>query len=204
MESDNIYLDLINETELWVKEQMKDYDCSHDFEHVLRVKNMAIKIAKKEKIDNNEIFKIIMGALMHDVADSKYSKIENEQEILIKSFLKDKLPPDIIDEIVYISCNTSLSKEVSNMNKIDKNNVNLKCVQDADRIDSLGSIGITRYFMYGIHKNNSKTNDIIINIKTRTKIILKFIKTKYGNKIAKKKYKIIKKFIKNYEKDLKI
>jgi uncharacterized protein len=79
MESDNIYLDLINETELWVKEQMKDYDCSHDFEHVLRVKNMAIKIAKKEKINNNEIFKIIMGALMHDVADSKYSKIENEQ-----------------------------------------------------------------------------------------------------------------------------
>jgi uncharacterized protein len=199
------YSKLIEETEVWVKDKMKDYDCSHNFDHVLRVKKMAIKIAFKEDLKDFDIFKIVMGALTHDVADSKYSSIPNEQETSIKEFLKDKISDNsIIDEIVYIACNTSLSKEVANIHNIDKNNINLKCVQDADRIDSLGSIGICRYFMYGIHKNKSKINDIITNINNRSKIVLKFIKTKYGRKIAKRKYKIIHKFIKNYKKDLKI
>jgi uncharacterized protein len=199
------FSNIIKETEEWVKDKMKDYDCSHNFDHVIRVKKMAIKIAFKEDLNDFDIFKIIMGALTHDVADSKYSSIPNEQELLIKDFLKDKISDNsIIEEIVYIACNTSLSKEVANIDNIDKNNINLKCVQDADRIDSLGSIGICRYFMYGIHKNNSKINDIINNINNRSKIVLKFIKTKYGRKIAKRKYKIINKFIKNYKKDLKI
>lgn len=194
------YNKIISYTEEWVKEIMKDYDCSHNFQHIIRVKKMAIKIAKKEKLNEYDTFIVILGALTHDIADAKYSNIENEQEILIKDFFKDKLEDNIIKEVIYIACNTSLSKEVANIEKIDNNNIKLKCVQDADRIDSLGAIGISRYFMYGIHKKNSNTDDIINNIKNRSKIVLKFIKTKYAKKISKKKYKIIKKFVKDYKK----
>ena len=194
------YNNIISDTEEWVKEIMKDYDCSHNFQHILRVKKMAIKIAKKEKLNEYDTFIVILGALTHDIADAKYCSIKDEQEMLITNFFKDKLDNNIIKDILYVACNTSLSKEVANIDKIDNNNIKLKCVQDADRIDSLGAIGISRYFMYGIHKKNSNTDDIINNIKSRSKIVLKFIKTKYARKISKKKYKIIKKFVKDYKK----
>jgi len=195
------YNKIISETEEWVKEIMKDYDCSHNFQHILRVKKMAIKIAKKEKLNYDDTFIVILGALTHDIADAKYCSIINEQKNLINNFFKNKIPEDIIKEVSYIACNTSLSKEVANIDKIDNNNIKLKCVQDADRIDSLGAVGISRYFMYGIHKKNSNTDDIINNIKDRSKVLLKFIKTKYAKKVSKKKYKIIKNFIKDYRKN---
>jgi len=195
------YNKIISDTEEWVQEIMKEYDCSHNFQHILRVKKMAIKIAKKEKLNYYDTFIVILGALTHDIADAKYCNIKNEQETLINNFFKDKIPEDIIKEVSYIACNTSLSKEVANIDKIDNNNIKLKCVQDADRIDSLGAVGISRYFMYGIHKKNSNTDDIINNIKDRSKVLLKFIKTKYAKKVSKKKYKIIKNFIKDYRKN---
>ena len=195
------YNKIIGDTEEWVKEIMKEYDCSHNFQHILRVKKMAIKIAKKEKLNYYDTFIVILGALTHDIADAKYCSIKNEQETLISNFFKEKIPEDIIKEVLYIACNTSLSKEVANIDKIDNNNIKLKCVQDADRIDSLGAVGISRYFMYGIHKKNSNTDDIINNIKDRSKVLLKFIKTKYAKKISKKKYKIIKNFVKDYKRN---
>lgn len=193
--------DLIKETELFVRDKMKDYDVSHDINHILRVKKMAIKIADKEKLNDDEKLEVILGSLTHDIGDLKYTNDVNEQKKIIYEFYKDKLDNKIIDNIVYIACNTSLSKEVLNIDKIDNTNIKLKCVRDADRIDSLGSIGIFRYISYGLIKKNSNFNDIIINLKNRSKLLMKFIKTKYGKKIAKRKYKIIKKFIKDYNDD---
>ena len=194
--------DLIKETEEFAKNIMKDYDLSHDYNHIIRVKNMALKIAEKEKLDEQSKFEVILGALTHDIADHKYSSNINEQKELIKNLYDKKIDDKIIENISYIACNTSLSKEVANIDNIDNTNIKLKCVQDADRIDSLGSIGIFRYIIYGIIKNKSNIEDIIINIKNRSKLLMRFIKTPYGKKIAKKKYKIIKKFIKDYYKSM--
>jgi len=196
------YENIIKNTEEWVKNIMKNYDNSHDYNHVLRVKKIALEIANKENLDELSKYKVILGALLHDVADSKYSTIDNEQEILIKNFYKNKLPLNIINEIIYIASNVSLSKEVANIDKIDNSNIILKCVQDADRIDSLGAIGIARYFIYGIIKNKSNMDQIFNNIKNRTNILKKFIKTTEGKKIAKKKYKIIKIIIEDYYKSI--
>lgn len=195
------YLNIIKETEEFVKNYMKSYDESHDYKHVIRVKKLALKIARKEKLDEISKFKIIIASLCHDIGDNKYTNDKNEQKRVLFNFFKDKLNNEIIEEIIYVSTYTSLSKEMSNYDKIDNTNKILKCVQDADRIDSLGSKGICRYFIYGYKKKNSNLDEIINNIKNRSKLIKKHIKTRYGKKLAKRKYKIIKRFLKDYYDD---
>lgn len=188
---------IIEDTEYYVSKYMTNYDISHDFNHILRVKELATTIAIKENIDKDDIFIIQLGALMHDIADHKYCTEIFTQENIIRSFYENILEKNIIDEVVKIACNTSLSKEYNNNNPIICKK--LYCVQDADRIDSLGAIGISRYFAYGIIKNTSNIDSIIKNLEYRTNILIKYIKTDYGNLEAEKKYAIIRLFIEDYK-----
>ncbi|MCC7331831.1 MAG: HD domain-containing protein [Flavobacteriales bacterium] len=121
----------------------------HDWFHVQRVNKMAIKIAEFEGVNS---FKVSIIALLHDVADYKlnngdenigYQKIKkflssidfNNQEI--ESIIKD------IKEISFMGGN----------NIVDNQSIESKIVQDADRLDALGAIGIARAFAYGGSKN---------------------------------------------------
>lgn len=190
---------VIEETTEFVKDFMKNYDESHNFEHVIRVKNMATTIAISENLNTDEIFEVQLGALTHDINDHKYTNDIYAQELILKDFFKNKLDNDIISNVIIIACNVSLSKQTTlEHNNIHINCKKLKCVRDADRIDSLGSIGITRYFIYGIKKTNSTMKEIITNIETRTNILIKHIKTNLGKEIAEKKIKIIRDFIEDY------
>lgn len=192
-------IEIIEETIEFVKEYMKNYDESHNFEHVIRVKNLATKIAISENLNPNQIFEVQLGALTHDINDHKYTKDIYAQELIIEDFFKNKLDKDIIKNIINIACNVSLSKEITlKHNNIYINCKKLDCVRDADRIDSLGSIGITRYFIYGIKKTNSNIKEIINNIEARTNILIKHINTNLGKEIAEKKIKIIRNFIEDY------
>lgn len=188
---------IIEDTELYVSDYMSSYDISHDFNHVIRVKNIATTIAISEDMLSNDIFIIQLGALMHDIADHKYCSEIFTQENIIRSFYENVLEKNEIDEIVKIACNTSLSKEYNN--KIPIICKKLYCVQDADRIDSLGSIGISRYFAYGLVKNTSSIDSIIKNLEFRTDVLMKYIKTSYGKAQAEKKYAIITSFIEDYK-----
>ena len=181
-------------------------DISHDYNHIILVLNLAVKIAKKEGIyKQRDLFHIIMGALLHDYGDSKYSN--ESQEYLIKNYLKrfKMLKKYDKTEIIRLASNISLSKDIENnydYSNYKKRNLKLFIIQDADRINSLGAIGIMRYISYNINaKKESSFDDIIINMKNRTKKIRKFIKTKTGMKIANSNgnFKLIKDFIKNYE-----
>lgn len=193
--------ELLRITEDFAKDYMKNYDDSHSFEHVIRVKNMATKIALSENLSEEHIFIIQLAALTHDINDSKYRDVdETPQNILRKFFdnlIEDK---DILETIINISCNVSLSVELFNNDNYNvcNNCIELDCIRDADRIDSLGSIGISRYFTYGIIKKNSNINDIIENIEKRTNKIMNSIKTNMGKNISLEKYKIIKMFIDDY------
>ena len=72
----------INKTELFAKEIMNNYDESHNFSHALRVKNLATKIAISEKLNDNEIFEVMLAALVHDICDHKYNNGECQEEKL--------------------------------------------------------------------------------------------------------------------------
>jgi len=186
---------ILKETRKFVKEYMNNLnDVSHDYKHIKLVVKYSSKIAKDEGIKNPKyLFQIRMGALLHDIGDHKYTN-ENQKKILWK-FLNKFKKLNKIDkrEIVEIASNVSLSKEDNRINK------KLDIVKDADRINSLGSIGIMRYISYNIINNDEPDfNEIIENMKRRTKKIIKYLKTTSGKKMSIKHLKLIKTFIKNY------
>jgi len=194
------YLSIIKKTRTFVREYMNNLnDISHDYNHINLVIKLARHIAKKEGIaKERDLFHIIMGSLLHDIGDSKYTTIK--QSTIIFNYMKrfhdlsnyDKL------EIIKISSNVSLSKDHDN--NYNKKKLKLYVVQDADRINSLGAIGIMRYISYNI--NNSKNqsfDEIITNMSTRTNKIKRFIKTNTGKKIAQKHLRLVSYFINNYK-----
>jgi uncharacterized protein len=199
----NNQIRIIEATEEFVNDFMKSYDDSHNFAHVIRVKNMATIIAQSENLSIDDIFEIQLSALTHDVNDHKYTTDLYAQETILEEFFKDKLDKNIMQNVIKLACNVSLSKETAleyeGVKIICKK---LHCVQDADRIDSLGAVGITRYFAFGMHVNKSKISEIINNIDKRTSILIKHIKTRLGQKIANEKYAIMKAFLEDYNQSI--
>jgi uncharacterized protein len=186
-------------TEDFAKDYMKKYDDSHSFDHAMRVKNMATTLAISENLNEEQIFIIQLAALTHDINDSKYSNNnEDTQENVLRGFFNNLIDDkSILENIIDIACNVSLSHELAKPSSSYKS-IELDCVRDADRIDSLGAIGISRYFTYGIVNKQSNISSIIDNIENRTNILMNNINTDMGKKISTDKYRIIRMFIEDY------
>jgi len=186
-------------TEDFAKDYMKKYDDSHSFDHAMRVKNMATTLAISENLNEKQIFIIQLAALTHDINDSKYSNNnEDTQENVLRGFFNNLIDDkSILENIIDIACNVSLSHELAKPSSSYKS-IELDCVRDADRIDSLGAIGISRYFTYGIVNKQSNISSIIDNIENRTNILMNNINTDMGKKISTDKYRIIRMFIEDY------
>ena len=187
---------ILKETKKFVKKYMNNLDdVSHDYKHIKLVVKFSLKIAKKEGINKSrDLFQIKMGALLHDIGDHKYTN--EKQDKILKKFLNKFKKLGKIDkkEIIEIASNVSLSKEDERIN------YKLDIVKDADRINSLGSIGIMRYISYNIKNSDEPSfNEIINNICERTKKIRKYLKTSSGRKISKKHLRLISLFLNNYK-----
>ncbi len=141
--------DLINKTILFVKEQLKDAEGGHDWFHIQRVYNNALLIANGENCDKTVVK---LGALLHDIADSKFhGGDETVGPKVAREFLeKESVSEDIITHVVQIINNISFKG--GNIKKTFSS-IELDIVQDADRLDAIGAIGIARTFNYGGFKN---------------------------------------------------
>lgn len=141
-----------------VKDEMKDKDGSHDIHHVERVVKHALAIAKREQVADLEL--ITLAALLHDIRDWKYYKNQFHRNLdFIRIFLHKYLrngttDRDRIEHIIYIINNIGFSSEIKQSNPIDMS-LEFKIVQDADRLDAIGAIGIARCFTYGGVINNA-------------------------------------------------
>ena len=156
---------LIDKTILFVKTTLAQAEGGHDWFHIERVYKNALLIAESEKCDL-EI--VQLGALLHDIADSKF---HNGDESIgpktARAFLEsEKVEPTIIDHVIAIIENISFKG-----GKVERqfSSIELDIVQDADRLDAIGAIGIARTFNYGGFKNRALYNPEIAPNLTMTK-----------------------------------
>ena len=141
---------IINETEEYVFQLLKDDASGHDWWHIDRVRNSTKSIAQKEK-GNIDLFVCEMAALLHDVADGKLNKTEAEGEKKVRNWLsRYSLTEKEIEEIMGIILHMSYK---GGTNKVALSSIEGKIVQDADRLDAIGAIGIARTMAYSGSKN---------------------------------------------------
>ncbi len=141
---------IIDNTKKFVKQKLKKAEAGHDYWHILRVLKLSEKIAQKE---GGNLMIIRLGALLHDIADAKFHNgDETIGPQIARDFLQSQnLSNDIVEQIVQII------EQISFKNSFEKQNyssLELQIIQDADRLDAIGAIGIARAFIYGGYKNN--------------------------------------------------
>lgn len=149
---------LIETTINFVKEKLENAEGGHDWFHIERVYKNSLLIAKEEQCD---VLVCQLGALLHDIADSKFH--DGDETVgprTARSFLeKENVTEETIDHVIKIIENISFKG--GNFEK-KFTSIELDIVQDADRLDALGAIGIARTFNYGGFKNRALYNPEIV------------------------------------------
>ncbi|PZR23182.1 MAG: phosphohydrolase [Flavobacterium psychrophilum] len=142
---------LIDITKTFVKAQLAQAEGGHDWFHIERVYNNALLIAKGEEC-NLEV--VQLGALLHDIADSKFHDgDETVGPSMAWQFLQaQNVEEETIIHVVNIIENISFK---GGNYEMKFHSIELDIVQDADRLDALGAIGIARTFNYGGFKNRA-------------------------------------------------
>jgi|SRR5690554_212689 len=147
---------IIEKTIEFVKQKLQGAEAGHDWFHIERVYKNAVQIAQGSNDIN--ILVIELGALLHDIADSKFHNgDESVGPKIAREFLENNLVDEnVIQEVVNIIENISFKNTKDNT--ITYTSKELQIVQDADRLDAIGAIGIARAFNYGGFKNRELYN----------------------------------------------
>ena len=135
---------IINKTRAFVKDKLQNEGSGHDWFHIERVYNLATYLCKKE---NGDEFIIKMAVLLHDIDDWKFSNNNNTTKNFLQSL---NIDPSSYNKIMNIINTISYKGGIENSAQHD---IEGKIVQDADRLDAMGAIGIARTFTYGGNKN---------------------------------------------------
>lgn len=150
-------MSLIDNTIVFVKEKLQNAEAGHDWFHIERVYKNALLIASDEDCD---LTIVKLGALLHDIADSKFN--DGDETVgpkVARTFLESQNASE--ETIVHL---TNIIENISfkggNFEK-KFSSKELEIVQDADRLDALGAIGIARTFNYGGFKNRQLYNPAI-------------------------------------------
>ncbi len=141
---------ILEQTEKYIKDLLTGEGSGHDWWHIYRVRNNAFLIAENE--NEADLFIVQLGALLHDIADWKfYDGDENIGPQKAAEWLESVgTDEDTIEKVKHIVKNLSYKGAgVQNTMVLFEG----KIVQDADRLDAIGAIGIARTFAYGGHKN---------------------------------------------------
>lgn len=208
--------EIINQTIEFVQKTLKNAEGGHDRRHIYRVWKTANHIAKNEKVD---MLIVELSALLHDIADAKFC---NGDDTIgpkkAKEFLESiNVDQKIIDHIEKIIKNVSF--KWGNQEQTFKS-LELDIVQDADRLDAMGAMGIARTFNYGWHKNRELYNPNIQPNLHMTKeeyykseaptlnhfyeklLILKDrMNTKTGKKMAEHRHEYMEKYLEEFYKE---
>lgn len=206
---------IISKTIDFVKEELKNAEGGHDWFHIERVFKNAILISKDEKAD---VFVVSLAALLHDIADAKF---HNGDETIgpkkASNFLHNlQVDNGVIAHVINIINHMSFKNEFTNESS-PINSIEFQIVQDADRIDAIGAIGIARCFNYGGFKNRAlydpeirpnltmtkeeykKSNAPTINHFYEKLLLIKDkMNTKTGKEIAEKRHQFMELYLSQF------
>lgn len=170
----------------------------HDYDHTLRVYRMAATIAKEE---NADLEIVQLAALLHDVDDRKLSPLTYENKDNAVTFLRENgMKEEKIDLIVEIISQISFSAGNGAPRTLEG-----KCVQDADRLDAMGAIGIGRAFAFGgsrgrrIHDPEGKdTTTTIQHFYDKLLLLKERMNTAAGKHIAEQRHQFMEAFLQQF------
>lgn len=199
-----------------IKRQMLKEGTGHDWYHIDRVRRVALYIAKKEKAD---LFVVELAALLHDVGDWKFHGGDDSigprivEEILSKYTLSSDIKNHIIEIVKNMSWRGGKNPPLTTIEG--------RCVQDSDRLESLGALGIARVFAYG-GKKGRPVHDPLLRPRTHFKtksdyfnhkntsinhfyeklLLLKGrMNTKTGKQLALPRHNFLKEYLKQFYKE---
>jgi len=200
----------------FVKEKLEGAEAGHDWFHIQRVWKLSKKIAEKEG-GNLEV--IELSALLHDIADPKFHNGDETLALKIsKDFLEEiHVEGELIEQVLFVIKNISFKNRAE---APENPPLELQIVQDADRLDAIGAIGIARTFNFGGFKNNlmyhpeikpnlgmnkeeyKKSNGTTINHFYEKLLLLKdLMNTETAKKIASERHDFMLQFLDEFYKE---
>ena len=209
--------DITENTKSFVKNTLENAEGGHDWFHTERVYKNALLIAKDENVDE---FIVTLGALLHDIADSKFH--DGDETVgprVAREFLfKQNIDSTVIEHVVNIIENISFKSSIGEKTKFKS--PELDVIQDADRLDAIGAIGIARCFNYGgfknrkLHDPNIKPNlnmskeeykasdaPTINHFYEKLLLLKDKMNTKTGLRIAKERHEYMEGYLKQFYKE---
>ncbi|CAJ2502701.1 Uu.00g100950.m01.CDS01 [Anthostomella pinea] len=192
---------LVNSVTEYVKNYMANYDGSHDFHHIERVLGLAKHIdAHSPDVPERDAQVVVLSALLHDVGDKKYLKPGEDSSSLVYDLLISLGSNEKLARKVQTIClGVSYSSEVKDPARVQdliKSHPELAVVQDADRLDAIGSIGIGRLFTFGGARTQRSMDDSIQHFHDKLLKIQSMMKTEVGRKLAEERTQRMQEFLK--------
>lgn len=205
--------ELIQTTKQFVQQTLENAEGGHDWQHIRRVYKNAMQIADKENCNKETV---ALAALLHDIADSKFHNGDEEiGATTAEQFLKNsQVDGATINAVITIIKNISFK---GGKQKRTYSSIELDIVQDADRLDAIGAIGIARAFNYGGFKNRKiydpdilpnlnmdkemykKNNAPTINHFYEKLLLLKdLMNTETGKRLAEERHKFMQLYLQHF------
>lgn len=190
--------DLVTKVVAFVKQYFQDprFDASHDFNHVLRVTAIAIKILEQEQKRTQRHGRavydpqtVILGALLHDVDDKKY-RVSGGQDVPLvqQELIRLGLETTQAAKIQTLVDGVSYSSEKKNPQRVRDLLITvpeLAIVQDADRLDAIGAVGIGRCFAYGAAKTSRDLASTMEHFDDKLLKLEDMMKTETGRQLGR-------------------
>ena len=177
-----------------VRDLLSNDSSGHDFEHTMRVVKTSLNISNSYPKANTDLITLI--ALLHDVDDPKVFNTENNENAR-RIMEYQKLDKSLINSVIAGINEISFSK-----NKDKKpSTLEAQIVQDADRLDAIGAIGVARTFAFGGSKGRSLQSSID-HFHEKLLLLKDMMNTDVAKEMAEKRHEFLLEFLKEYEKEI--
>lgn len=187
---------ILIQTQQFIRNEFLGETTGHDYYHIKRVVEMAKKIASEEKAN---LFLVEISAWLHDLGDYKlHDGVDKSTEMISEFLVSQKMDNETIQQVLEIVSQVSFSKGNQ------PTTLEAKIVQDADRLDAIGAIGLARTFAYGGHKNHEiynpekPENTSIQHFYDKLLKLKDLMNTPTAQKIAKTRHQYLEEFLEKF------